>query len=140
MAGTVLGVHDMVAHGRAVRTARRWLYGVLAADHAGISDGIALLTSELVTNSIRHSRSGEPGADGMPGRITIVVMEVDDLLRVEVVDAGSAARIPRIVDHGPDATSGRGLRIVDELTGGRWGAYAEGAGRVVWFAVPSPRG
>jgi hypothetical protein len=45
-----------------------------------------------------------------------------------------------MVDHGPDGVSGRGLRIVDELTGGRWGTYAGDSGRVVWFAMPLPRG
>lgn len=113
---------------------------MLAADHADVSDGIVLLACELITNSIRHSDSAQLGEDGMPGRITIVVVEAGDLLRVEVIDAGSPHGIPRVVDQGPEATSGRGLRIVDELTGGRWGTYAEHSGRVVWFAVPLSRG
>jgi hypothetical protein len=52
----------------------------------------------------------------------------------------SAAPIP------PDADGGRGLQIVQELSGGRWGHHATRArlsrwgqrGKAVWFAVPAP--
>jgi hypothetical protein len=45
-----------------------------------------------------------------------------------------------------EATSGRGLQIVDELSGGRWGHHPTRArldgwglrGKAVWFAVPAP--
>ena len=113
---------------------------MFAADHADISDGIVLLGCELITNAIRHSDSARLGEDGRPGRVTIVVLETGDLPRVEVIAAGSAHRAPRMVDHAPESTSGRGLRIVDELTGRRWGTHVDDSGQTVWFAVPLSRG
>ena len=46
----------------------------------------------------------------------------------------------------PDATGGRGLQVVHELSGGRWGHHLTRArlgrwkvrGKAVWFAVPAP--
>ena len=47
----------------------------------------------------------------------------------------------------PDATGGRGLQVVHELSGGRWGHHLTRArlgrwkvrGKAVWFALPAPR-
>jgi len=108
---------------------------VFAADHADISDGIVLLGCELITNAIRHSDSARLG-----GTVTVAVVEVAGMIRVEVTDAGSATNVPRMVDHAPESTSGRGLRIVDELTGRRWGTHVDDSGQTVWFAVPLSRG
>jgi anti-sigma regulatory factor (Ser/Thr protein kinase) len=46
----------------------------------------------------------------------------------------------------PEATSGRGLQVVHELSGGRWGHHPTSSrlgrpacdGKVVWFALPAP--
>jgi hypothetical protein len=46
----------------------------------------------------------------------------------------------------PDATGGRGLQVVHELSGGRWGHHLTRArlgrwkvrGKAVWFALPAP--
>ncbi len=47
----------------------------------------------------------------------------------------------------PDATGGRGLQVVHELSGGRWGHHLTRArlgrwkvrGKAVWFALPAPQ-
>ncbi len=63
----------------------------------------ALMTSELVTNSIQHAT----------GTITITV-EIDaDMLRIAVSDGGPTAPVLRTPS--PEETRGRGLQIVAAL-------------------------
>jgi hypothetical protein len=62
-------------------------------------------------------------------------------VRVTVYDGDRAAR-PRLLE-GYDAESGRGLWLVDTVTGGRWGTEADapldGGGKGVWFELGRPR-
>ena len=87
-----------------------------------------LLTSELVTNAVLHTRSGRDG-----GTVTVVVIDLPDGLLVEVADDGSP-------DHGPEvsgdryAACGHGLFLVEQLAA-RWGYRQDGAGTTVWFQV-----
>ncbi|WP_329242985.1 ATP-binding protein [Actinoallomurus sp. NBC_01490] len=123
----ILGVLDMPARSRELRHARRWLHDVVTADHAEIGDDVVLLGCELATNAIRYSDSV---------KLTIIVLAVDDAIRVEVIDAGSDVHIPRIMDPGLNMERGRGLQMVNEITQGRWGTHADENGRVVWFERP----
>ena len=107
---------------------RRRTYDMLLPAYAAIADDVVLLACELVTNAIRHSGSAT---------VTIAVVALADAIRVEVADAGNSG-VPRIADAGPDATGGRGLLMVDTLTGGRWGTYTGDAGRVVWCETAFP--
>jgi anti-sigma regulatory factor (Ser/Thr protein kinase) len=81
-----------------VREARAWVAGFLPGDPA--ADDAALLTSELVTNSIVHSASGLPG-----GVVAVVVTAGDGQVRVDVLDQGEAA-------PSPDAPPGLGVGLV----------------------------
>ena len=55
-------------------------------------------------------------------------------MRIEVHDAGVA--MPGCQEASADEESGRGLAIVDALTGGRWGVGdREGIGKLVWAVV-----
>ena len=63
--------------------AREFIAQTLGPDDARL-DTAALLTSELVTNSVTHSESGRPG-----GTVTITLISVPDGIRVEVIDDGS---------------------------------------------------
>ena len=56
-------------------------------------------------------------------------------MRVEVLDAGSPDSFPRLTDEGVDALSGRGLHLLEILSGGRWGSREADRGRTVWFEV-----
>ena len=40
-----------------------------------------------------------------------------------------------MVDDGPDAVNGRGLHMLDFLSGGRWGSHTNDGGRTVWFEI-----
>ena len=58
--GVILGRVTLQAQPERVRDARRFIARTIGADHV-LADTAQLLTSELVTNAIRHSRSGQPG-------------------------------------------------------------------------------
>jgi anti-sigma regulatory factor (Ser/Thr protein kinase) len=86
------------------------------------------ITSELVSNAVRH---GEPPVD-----VTVSVTSEHAAL-IEVADGRtegevSARRPP------PEATSGRGLLLVNELAES-WGVERRARGKVVWARVaPAP--
>jgi len=93
------------------------------------TDAATLLTSELVTNAILHTRSGAPG-----GTVTIVVTAVPDGVLVEVIDDGSA-RTPTVKGD-LYAAEGHGLFLVQQLAA-QWGYLRDPAGTTVWFHLPA---
>lgn len=89
-----------------------------------VLDDALLLTSELVTNAVRHG----------DGEITCRLWPGPEVLRLEVTDASPAQ--PETVERGLAAESGRGLQIV-ECVASRWGATTAGhsTGKTVWFEL-----
>ncbi len=87
-----------------------------------------LLTSELVTNAVLHTRSGWDG-----GAVTVVVIDLPDGLLVEVADDGSPDRGPEVSED-RYAACGHGLFLVEQFAA-RWGYRQDGAGTTVWFQV-----
>ncbi|MEV5407473.1 ATP-binding protein [Thermopolyspora sp. NPDC052614] len=124
---TVLGALEFPGVTAAVGDARRMVRRLLApiADPAVLHD-IVLLTSELAANAIRHTSS----ADGV---FTVAVLDVGDAYRVEVIDAGGSADVPRVL-YVSDATYGRGMFLVECLARD-WGTWADDAGRTTWFEI-----
>jgi anti-sigma regulatory factor (Ser/Thr protein kinase) len=93
------------------------------------SERLAFLVSEVATNAILHARTRFSVRD-----------TVDANVCVEVSDGSTTMPVQR--NHGPTATTGRGLLIVDKLAD-RWGVRATDDGKVVWFeialrALPAP--
>ena len=105
-------------YGGAVSEVRR-VRADLATVAAGcpIADELVLLASELATNAIVHSRSGEPGS-------TFTVraeLQRDAYAWVEVEDQGGGDWNGRDGED-QDAERGRGLAIVGAIAGdGNWG-------------------
>jgi anti-sigma regulatory factor (Ser/Thr protein kinase) len=119
------GRPDQVAHGR--RFVARALSGCPAADDA------VLCTSELVSNAIVHTRTGQGGT------FQAVVWRGRASACVAVLDDGSPSMpAPGRIAPADLAESGHGLAVVQELAAS-WGhhAYQDGSarGRVVWFRV-----
>jgi anti-anti-sigma factor len=113
----------------APRRARELLRTLSGALPDEVIDDLALLVSELVTNSFRHARieSGAP--------IGVRVQRTGTGVRVEVSDAG-AGDLPEV--RKPSGEGGWGLRIVQELSND-WGvARAADGGAVVWFEIELP--
>jgi anti-sigma regulatory factor (Ser/Thr protein kinase) len=135
MSAVILGALDIVALPEEVAPARHWLCKLLCNDHSEIIDDVVLMACEAITNSIRHSDSGDRDEHGEPGTITVLVLADSSALRIEVIDAGSPTSVPQVTDDGPDALNGRGLHMIDLLSVGRWGSYAHDDGRTVWFEM-----
>jgi anti-sigma regulatory factor (Ser/Thr protein kinase) len=130
---SVLGRLEIRAAPAEVAPARHWLCELLAPDHAAIVEDVVVMAGEAITNSICHSESGRPDEQGEPGSVTLLVWDIEGTIRVEVIDAGSQTSVPKVIDDGLDALSGRGLHMIELLSSGRWGTCAHGEGRTVWF-------
>lgn len=110
------------------RTLRRFVRGVLAGTPR--ADDLELIACELITNSIRHTPSG----DG--GEFTVCVRAGDGWARVEVSDVGTGQWHPRD-DFGPDDEYGRGLAIVATLAD-KFGHDTNPEGQTLWAEVCWP--
>ncbi|MCH0539091.1 ATP-binding protein [Streptomyces sp. MUM 203J] len=109
---------------RCVGRARAELSSTLADwNLVTISDSALLVLSELLTNAVRHAR--------VRGReIETRFVRLAQGVRIEVHDASSVC--PVRVAPSEDLFSGRGLLIVDALSG-RWGVSdRRGPGKAVW--------
>ena len=86
---------------------------------------VTLLVSELVTNAVLHAGS----------KVEVVVKHRGPCLRVEVADESPV--LPGVRDFDADATTGRGLTLV-ELMASDWGVEpCDEGGKLVWFEVPA---
>jgi anti-sigma regulatory factor (Ser/Thr protein kinase) len=92
---------------------------------AALSESVELVVSELVTNGVRASRA--------MGREAVRMWLVSDLGQVVVFVWDASPRLPaQAADPGADAENGRGLLLVEALSG-RWGHFSyDGDGKVVW--------
>ena len=89
---------------------------------ADLADVVALVVSELTTNAIAYAEPPVSLQLQMEGRC----------VGGEVSDHGGMFEPPPAPD--PEATSGRGLHIVDALVT-KWGVDPTGNGKVVWFRI-----
>ncbi|MGI8336791.1 ATP-binding protein [Actinomadura scrupuli] len=112
------------AHVPAVRGYLRAVF----RDHSRLDDLLLLLT-ELLTNALRHTRSG--GKDGM---VTLAVLDTGAAARLEVIDQGGKTRPELRTDPPEESESGYGLGLVTGLASG-WGAVPWGEGTKTWFEI-----
>ncbi|MGP3910580.1 ATP-binding protein [Nonomuraea sp. 10N515B] len=113
-----------------VSRARGIVMAALGRDHP-LYDDVVLLTSELATNAILHTRSGAGGS------FTVAVTHSDSAVRVCVSDAGSDGP-PCVCRTSTQATSGRGLPLIEALSH-RWGFTREAGSTTVWFELLQAR-
>jgi anti-sigma regulatory factor (Ser/Thr protein kinase) len=109
---------------------RHWVEDLLP-ECAARAD-VLLLASELCTNAIVHSQSGEAG-----GQFSVDVDWAPTLARVVIGDQGSA-KAPAMASRTGDAAqlgeSGRGLLLVDDVAD-NWGTASYPNRRWVWADV-----
>ncbi|MFG1810328.1 ATP-binding protein [Streptomyces sp. NPDC049040] len=117
--------------GHSVGRARHELRAALSGwglDH--LADPAELVLSELLTNAVRHARTPA-------GRLVETRYErlpQGGGIRIEVHDAND--RMPQMRRPADDDEGGRGLALVDALTGRRWGVSSrQGVGKLVWALV-----
>ncbi len=84
---------------------------------------LRVLVSELFANGVEHGGEG--------GRITLELEVRDDCVHVEIGDRGDGFDPDGVAMPGVEATSGRGLALLDSLAD-RWGVTRSGEHRV-WF-------
>jgi anti-sigma regulatory factor (Ser/Thr protein kinase) len=125
--GAVLGTLTVPGRPEHVREARAFAAKALGDLHPAL-DNVVLLTSELVTNAITHSRSRRRG-----GAVQVVITESDAGVRVEVCDQGSELSAP-VVRSEVFASDGHGLFLVQSLAD-QWGYVRDDNGTAVWFWI-----
>ena len=105
--------------------ARAWIGGLLHRwEVPWLAEPASLLTSELVTNAIRHAHSGP----------SVTAAIADGYLEVGVTD-GKPNAIPRVFSpDDPTADGKRGMAIVDALAAD-WGTNVLPKGKQVWFRL-----
>jgi two-component sensor histidine kinase len=124
MAMTLLGAATICGRPDQVGIARQFVAERLAG--MPVADSAVLLASELVTNSVLHSRSAD-------GAVHIAVHANQRQVLVEVTDDGGGEPVRRPV--APDSVDGLGLHIVSAMAT-EWGSYLRpDAGRCTWFTL-----
>jgi anti-sigma regulatory factor (Ser/Thr protein kinase) len=127
---TVLGSLTIPGRPEQVATARAFVSRTLSSHQVGADNEAAtLLTSEIATNAIQHTKSGLDG-----GTVTIVVIGVPHGVLVEIIDDGSADT--PVVKGDLYAAEGHGLFLVQHLAA-QWGYLRDPAGTTVWFHLPA---
>jgi len=127
---TVLGSLTIPGRPEQVATARAFVARTLNSHQIGADhDAATLLTSEIVTNAVQHTKSGVDG-----GTVTIVVIGVPHGVLVEVIDDGSAGT--PVVKGDLYAAEGHGLFLVQHLAA-QWGYLRDPAGTTVGFHLPA---
>lgn len=110
-----------------VGRAREFVAATLGADHP-CADVLQLIVSELVTNSIVHSRSGRR-ADGT---VTLALTGNSHRVRVAVTDSGGPT-LPRLRKVDFCAEGGRGLYLVEALAAS-WDCTRDRSGATTTWA------
>ena len=100
---------------------RRWLASLLPACPA--LDDVTLVATELASNAICHTASGQGGS------FTVEVTWWRSVVRIGVADGGGPAQ-PQVIEE-PDSERGRGLLLVSGLSL-RTGVCGDQRGRLVW--------
>ena len=109
---------------------------------SGLADVLELVVSELVANSVVASTESDGTPRYMEGRMPVIrLCLLTDGVRLVAEIWDQAPGIPVRLSAGSDDESGRGLDLVDIITGSRWGWHParSGRGKRVWaeFAVPA---
>jgi anti-sigma regulatory factor (Ser/Thr protein kinase) len=115
---------ELPPEARSAGLARRFVTEMLDSwqEPEASAETASLLVSELVTNAVLHAGS----------TVGLVVRRHGGRPRVEVTDCAPAAPEPR--RHDDDATTGRGLEMV-ELLAEQWGVETGEESKTVWFEV-----
>ena len=108
----------------AAAEARREVRAAIWAWDIPVDPDVAiLLTSEQVTNAIKHE---------VTGIVMLAITCSRGQLRVDVHDTSRA--LPMLIDAAADTETGRGLMLVATLSA-EWGSYRTPDGKAVYFTL-----
>ena len=117
----------LAATARSVPEARRHVVALLEQWQLdALVDTARLLTSELVTNAVLHARTD----------MVLTVEERDGGVRIAVTDHSPVS--PALRHHSATSTTGRGLRLLNQLAD-NWSVEEDNGGKTVWFTLTSGR-
>jgi anti-sigma regulatory factor (Ser/Thr protein kinase) len=120
--GQPLGEWPLRPDARSARLARRLVSQAMEGVGEALRRRAALVTSELVSNGVRHARGG----------LVLQVLQLRDGVVVAVADDSAA---PPVVQAGHQlAEDGRGLLIVERISD-QLGWARTPTGKVVWASV-----
>lgn len=103
-----------------------------------LADAACVVLSELMTNSVKHTRERGHRVEVRFFRVHPAEGSRPTGVRLEVHDAEPTVPVLRIPSA--DAESGRGLTLVDAITGGHWGiAPRDGIGKLTWAELVPDR-
>lgn len=119
------------------RTAREFTRATLAEWNLAVMyEDTEMVVSELVTNALRHGLQGQRNHSMVAPMLQLVLLRHERRLVAVVTDPGDQA--PALSERGDFAETGRGLRIVEALSGS-WGwAPLVTGGKAVWAAFDLP--
>lgn len=103
---------------------RRWLAALLPDNST--RDDLLIVATELATNAVRHTASGQGGW------FAVEITWLKSVIRVAVADCGGPTE-PLVVED-PAAENGRGLLVVRGLSE-RIGVSGSHLGRLVWAEI-----
>lgn len=122
----LLWLREFPGEPRQVRESRHWLAEILPdCDARSI---LVQIASELVTNAVQHTRSGNRG-----GTFGVHVAWSASTVRVAVGDQGSL-EVPTVLEAVPEQESMRGLYLVRSIAAA-WDSAGNSRGRWVWADV-----
>jgi len=106
-----------------------------------LAEDLELVVSELVANGVIASADSDGAPRYVEGQMPVIqlCLHTDGArLVAEVWD--QAPGVPVRLGAGRDDESGRGLDLVDTITGSRWGWHPaeSGPGKCVWAEFPVP--
>lgn len=113
-----------------VPSARRFVRGILTS--CPRAEDLELIASEMMSNAIRHTPSGQPG-----GTFTLTVRTRAGWARVEVSGPGSGEWEHDRDSGCPDDEDGRGLAIINALAD-TFGHHGDANGQTVWAQAEWP--
>jgi hypothetical protein len=126
-----------MARKQALLTLRDW--GIPAG--APLAEAAALVVSEMVSNSVNasHWPGGLPRYDAQGNLLTLQLGLYSDVRRLLVAVWDQAPGCPLQPQVTPDATSGRGLAILDYYSDHHWDWAHMAGGKVVRCLLDSAR-
>jgi anti-sigma regulatory factor (Ser/Thr protein kinase) len=123
-------VFELTAEPMAAPVARRALAAVNGVLPSCVRDDVLLLTTELVTNAVRHSSAGpdEP--------VRVELRRATGTVRVAVFDEGGGFTAEPPLER--NEAAGLGLTMVDRLAD-RWAVTPVESGTCAWFEIAYAR-